>query len=343
MKKVIVAITALFVLQIIVSCVNADVNDLPMTEYIIVDGQKIKLENGLDLSRKDLRGIVIHRQGGSLENIDFNNSNLDGADFHETSFDNCSFRGSRLINLPYFCVGSDCDLTDAVMENITYLAIPRKQLESTASFKSKSLRGLDFNCSDLRGVNFSGFNLYKVGFAGILLDDCDFTDAIIKECGLGGGVGGAFTYEQLRSSSSYYFGMTYEQIRSTKSYKTGALINVKLQLTWPEGHADFSKMNLTGCVFGPGGTYNHVKIDDLGQFRAKSQSGHKDMPEKRGWCEQCQLNITDSVITDCDFWYFKGLTLENVKSTWNYKNGRMEGIRFSEEIQKLLDAEKEAQ
>ena len=53
------------------------------------------------------------------------------------------------------------------------------------------------------------------------------------------------------------------------------------------------------------------------------------------------LDITDSVITDCDFTDFKGLTLENVKSTWNYKHGRMEGIKLPEEIQKALDAEKE--
>jgi hypothetical protein len=35
----------------------------------------------------------------------------------------------------------------------------------------------------------------------------------------------------------------------------------------------------------------------------------------------------------------QGLTLEQVKSTWNYKTGNMEGVVLPEEVQRQLDAE----
>ena len=50
-----------------------------------------------------------------------------------------------------------------------------------------------------------------------------------------------------------------------------------------------------------------------------------------------KIDLTDSVISGCTL---NGVTLENVKSTWNYKNNRMEGITLPSDIQKALDAEK---
>ena len=340
MKKIIAVLTILFLLQNNVSRTNADIPDLPLTEYIIVDGEKISLKNGLDLSGKNLRGIEIHYLDRTLKNINFSGCDLEGADFSETSFDNCSFREAKLINLPSLLAKGSNDLTNAEIGNIEFLGITRKQLESTASFKRKSLWRIRFSTCDFRSVDFSGFDLQQIDFKYTLLTNSDFTDAVIGEgCSLGTSFPHyAMTYEQLKSSHGYRVGMTYEQLQSTRSYKDGNFINVFLNLTWPEGRADFSGMNLTGCYFGPGGTYNHVEIDNLSQFYSSSKK-----PEKRGWSDRCQLDLTDSVITKCNFRDFKGLTLENVKSTWNYKNNQMEGIILPKEIQEALDAEKEQQ
>ena len=61
----------------------------------------------------------------------------------------------------------------------------------------------------------------------------------------------------------------------------------------------------------------------------------------------CQMDIDfkntslrDSIILS-DFSGAKNLTLEQIKSTWNYKHNRMAGIKLPSEIQKALDAEKE--
>ncbi|MDR1477930.1 MAG: pentapeptide repeat-containing protein, partial [Planctomycetaceae bacterium] len=52
------------------------------------------------------------------------------------------------------------------------------------------------------------------------------------------------------------------------------------------------------------------------------------------------VNFTDAVISKCDFGWLSNITIDQIKSTWNYKTGRMNGIKLPEEIQKTLDAEK---
>jgi O-phosphoseryl-tRNA(Cys) synthetase len=52
-------------------------------------------------------------------------------------------------------------------------------------------------------------------------------------------------------------------------------------------------------------------------------------------------NFTDAIISGCIFTNnVKNLTVEQIKSTWNYKVGRMDGIKLPPDIQKALDAEK---
>ena len=51
------------------------------------------------------------------------------------------------------------------------------------------------------------------------------------------------------------------------------------------------------------------------------------------------------MITNCDFANYhvcgnKGLTTEQIKSTWNYKHGHMEGIILPKDIADALQQEK---
>ena len=54
------------------------------------------------------------------------------------------------------------------------------------------------------------------------------------------------------------------------------------------------------------------------------------------------IDITDSVFIDCDLSESTNLTLEQVKSTWNYKTGRMNLSKWPEEILKALEEEEKA-
>ena len=54
------------------------------------------------------------------------------------------------------------------------------------------------------------------------------------------------------------------------------------------------------------------------------------------------INLTNAVITSGDFSRATNLTLDQIKSTWNYKTGNMEGVILPKEIQEVLEAERQA-
>ena len=51
-------------------------------------------------------------------------------------------------------------------------------------------------------------------------------------------------------------------------------------------------------------------------------------------------DIKDSVFTNCIFSEGTNLTVEQIKSTWNYKNNRMDLIILPPDLQKYFDEEK---
>jgi uncharacterized protein YjbI with pentapeptide repeats len=110
-------------------------------------------------------------------------------------------------------------------------------------------------------------------------------------------------------------GMNKEQLYVTKSYKEGNLNRVYFS-SCNFANANFTKVNLTGCGFA------NTIINTA--------------------------NFTDAIISNCGFrGSYSGvddkmeITIEQIKSTWNYKNNRMDGITFSAKMQKALDAEKQ--
>jgi len=64
-------------------------------------------------------------------------------------------------------------------------------------------------------------------------------------------------------------------------------------------------------------------------------------------CDFGGANFRDAVITDVDFGkrsdrQCTGLTTDQIKSTWNYKHDRMEGIRLPKDIAVALETERKA-
>jgi uncharacterized protein YjbI with pentapeptide repeats len=110
-------------------------------------------------------------------------------------------------------------------------------------------------------------------------------------------------------------GITEAQLYSTRSYRTGNLSGLCLANSDLSG-CDLSGMNLSNC---------HL-----------------------GHCKFAGADFEDAIITNASF--EKGeaiaesdqLTVEQVKSTWNYKQGRMEGIRLPEELAEALKREQAA-
>ena len=103
--------------------------------------------------------------------------------------------------------------------------------------------------------------------------------------------------------------MTVERLRTTKNYCEGDLSGITLIHADLSG-CDLSGQNLTGCTF-------------------------------RG-CTFTGTSLNNAVVTNAQFIKGKsaGLTLTQLKATWNYKNRRMEGLVLPKELLDALSAEK---
>jgi uncharacterized protein YjbI with pentapeptide repeats len=315
---------------------------------------------------QDLRGAV-------FDDCDLYNVQIFQCDLSGASFCRSVFRGAKVGE----CQLKGAVFTDAVVNanglserNFAYtLELSPEQLMTTRSYKSKDLRqsvicGLVIGSMtpptlDFRGANlgqallkngdfsksdFSGARIYQTTFRNCTLTSsqlastadfargrlsvqiqargknragltgrCDFSEINLRGSTLGAvGPDADFT-DTVINDCTISRGLTKTQLYSTKSYKQGNLTNT----TW--SWIDFSgcnlaRLNLTGAEFGQ--------------------------------CDFTDASLEDAVISDVNFiavssvpWGCKGLTVEQIKSTWNYKHGRMEGIRLPDDVAEALEQE----
>jgi uncharacterized protein YjbI with pentapeptide repeats len=204
-----------------------------------------------------------------------------------------------------------------------------------------------YNCN-LAGSNFSKAYLVNANFGACTLSKCNFEDAEINNARFILYHNGFLPYSAFPVFSldevvkrgywsipipdyipcmcnSYYKSnplpaeksITAVQLKTTANYKRKELLFVSLGFSDLSG-VDFSRFNLTGCIF-------------MGNLQ--------------------NADFTDAVISgcsfgsccfpNCDIALKTNLTVDQIKSTWNYKTNRMEGITLPPEIQKALDIEKQ--
>jgi uncharacterized protein YjbI with pentapeptide repeats len=182
-------------------------------------------------------------------------------------------------------------------------SITFEQLASTWDFRYRRLRVRLSWSGKTAALSSAKWDFSHVNLVGSDLwfrpPDADFTDATINDC-------------TMRN------GLTKAQLYSTRSYQRGDLTGLSL-MSSDLSDCDLSGMNLTGCVF------SHCKL-----------AGAK---------------FDDAVVTDALFLTpnYHGtdqspaesheLTIEQIKSTWNYKHRHMQGIRLPDEIAAALAEE----
>jgi uncharacterized protein YjbI with pentapeptide repeats len=166
---------------------------------------KIKDLNGIDLSANDLTAW------------EFSNQNLS----------NARFCGAILSNAKF----TDAIITGANFWLTTYQGFTQSQLQSTSSYKTKDLTGIQLTQDDLTGWDLSGQNLSYSSFSDSTLKNSDFSNAVITNA--------------IFSSST---GFTLAQLQSTENYKNKELSDIELEYNdltaW-----DFSGQNLTHAYF----------------------------------------------------------------------------------------------
>ena len=304
-----------------------------------------------------------------LTNIKFDNSCMRGAILGGVHFHKCSFRGANLSNLKeysevinfetynWLTEFHDCDFTDAIIDHAYLTGITGENFRSTATYKSsihtkKLVFEYDFKeknngnplvlrDSNLDKTNFKNYEIKNVKFFNTSLKDCDFSGAYLENVGMSQFFQVTVTVDKATWEQSlltpippwnrsgqtipdaWKNGWKYasqgeyklvlplqeaflkEQLLSTQNYQMGVFVGIRCGADFTG--VDFSLMRFTNC----------------------SLSGNF-----------LNTNFTDSVITNSRI-FGDNFTVDQIKSTWNYKHGRMEGIKLPEEIQQALDAEKE--
>ena len=206
------------------------------------------------------------------------------------------FRGFDLSNCAVRAISAmGADFTDAKIEGSYFLGstLTKERLESTASFKNKSLVGV-YLTGDLvlDDVDFSGFDLTDATF------DVKSTRGIKLDGATLDGVSFGFHFGANKNPISK------QTLETSANYQRKSFRNVKFCDQCDLTDFDFSGCELTNCLF------------------ATSLRG---------------ANFTDAKIDGCVFSSHSGaVTVEQLKSTWNYKNDKMEGTSVSN--QATLDA-----
>ena len=323
-----------------------------------------------DLRNSDFSGKNL--LGYTLCDVDLRGAKFDGADLRHavfcdyTKLQGASFRGADLRRARFVdceVLGPQNDLTDALINDAwtsdqnagSTIPLTEQQLRSTKSFKDRNLNGCNISIPGSPALDLRHFDLrrmtVRMDFTNCRLEGADLTgttflrDSKISQeqlestcrwpghdfvwsasrltlhCPIQGvkklprrldnlsfnPQGADLTNTCIRGVTFLGGTLTKQQLYSTSSYKRRDLRNVTfkgLQNDW-----DFSGQDLTGARF-------------LG-FRSNLVTS---LP---------QADVTDAIVTDIGL----ELTLEQFKSTWNYRNGYLRGVyleQYRDEWEKEL-------
>jgi len=209
---------------------------------------------------------------------------------------------------------TESDFTDAIIMGATFFKskITPAQIASTRRYVSDQH---DYTNPFRRLVPRSAYprlwGYGDLGFSDMDLSEWDFANADLRGarfCRVNL-AGVDFTNADIRGAH-FYRSLDRQQLFATMSYRTGNLVDMVFTRV-DFSAVDLSRQNLTGSRF--------------------------------VLCDFSKADFTDSIITGTDFsaCVRNPPTTEQIQSTWNYKQGRMEGIRLPEGIAEALRTDSE--
>ncbi|PHS11495.1 MAG: hypothetical protein COA78_09685 [Blastopirellula sp.] len=323
--------------------------------------QDLKVGPGMNAAGRNLAGC-------RFINIDLSKANFDGANFRGCKIFQCnlkeaSFRKANFYGLWWNeCEIEGADFTDAILNGTESLhrsgveiLFSSRQLKSTLSYKQRDFTGCTIGIAKEDSPP-------SLDFQDAIFKDAEFGMTDLRDCN--------FTNARLTDADFYLCKMTSKQLKSTYDYKhkhfirlTFGTIDGPIDLSgfnlygssYLPRHAEFSNSNITNCSFYsiPKEQLETTKNFQEGQLTGINFNGQQftnvDLSGQnlsnssfRGRFHGA--NLTDAVISNCKFseptGIETGLTIKQIKSTWNYKNNRMAGIKFPEELAKALEAER---
>jgi uncharacterized protein YjbI with pentapeptide repeats len=247
-----------------------------------------------------------------------------------TDVDFNKFNNNKKAELPclihdswFQCSFINCSFASGKLDKVSFLSYVTFQVgEKTVEYGPYRIRGDQYYLTNkIENCDFSRTQLKDVDFGGNSLKGSKFDDADIQGVNFAAnvsfhnpitlytyntkGVNPRYSTDEYANPGSYFRseksiivlmksnGLQKEQLEKTASFKNKKLLGIKFCMDMKG--LNLSQFNLTGCKF----------------------SG-----------DLTDVNLTNAVITDCVFGWNTNLTTDQIKSTWNYKNNQMQGIKF---------------
>lgn len=255
---------------------------------------------------------------------------------------------------------SDFDAFDDQRDFFYAIPISREGLEKTLSWKKKELFQVRFSIPSPDDLSFKNFRFQECQLYGDDWTRCDFTDAEF----VGSELNAKISLDQIKSTKNF------KETKATSDRATLALgiwkqqewklpefdwqvnpeasfriarIDVYLEKTKKTSEkkrriedGDLARLILRGRFFEPENKQTPFQgsSDLSGQDLSRMNLTDSRFVSIRLF----GTDLTDSIITNCDFVKTRGLTLEQLKTTRNWKTGRMDGIALPRELAEEVDA-----
>lgn len=326
--------------------------------------QGVKVGPGMNVVGRDLRGTRL--TGHDLSGAVFDGCNLFDVEIYQcdltgASFRNVVFQGGSVID----CSLKGADLTDATINyngillrwdpDRCGLDLSWEQLKSTQSYKTRQLDHCVLRLPiTAEALDFSGGNLSHTSFLQGDLTGCDFTNADIV----------ATRFSLVKVS--------FGQLAATRDFSRGRVqIRYCLRDDF-RSDFDFSGMNLAGSVVENipddwkfndawinGATLSGLTKQQLRSTASYSNGdlsrvmlGQSDLTSfefdginltgaRFGQCKFQRASFEGAVITGVTIAYgCEGLVVDQIRSSWNFKNRRMKTVKLPDGLARELRKER---
>jgi len=327
----------------------------PPTTRVTVgpDATDVKLENGLNLSRRDLSNVRINNV--YVCDVDFSGSNLTGADLRFARFQRCNFSNATLKNVSIndSTKYEECDFRGAKLRNVERtsvavavnppedydkdgMTIRKIELSDEEVFENPTFIDCDFTDASLRGVLLDRWTFKDCVFQGAYLADVNARGCSSLDVNSTANVKKYKEFEDvgLDKAPQDLFGAVLTRTSFATVEQTVDLTNARLTEVAASGlsgrqlaqTANFRQKRYVGLRLADA---NFEKYDFSDAMLTRCRFSRVDFTD---------ADFTDAVLLDCDFRDVEGLTLEQLKSTWNWKTDRLDLASFDDALQAQIKA-----
>ena len=295
--------------------------------HVLADGKLIELEDGMDLSGKLIEGSfadyrkIYHNI--NFSKCHFKNVHIYGVAFINTTFRDAVFEGSSCqLNI----VGKNIDFKDVnflPVDSPRNAAVDNDKLYCGWYLHESRRKSWIFIIQDYTDDDLLSQTIpYKLKHMDTISFSCENTKE--KDYSNFWFINNGYAPHNPKSSykdawfkDTFMSYLTKEQFISTKNYQERVFVgitfsNFNMSSSNPTVNTLLENLDLSTAIF-VNCTFRSSMVD---------------------------TNIQDAVFSNCSLRKESNLTVEQIKSTWNYNNNRMDLIKLPPNLQKYFDEEK---